>query len=833
MEYSILIFKTTGLLAFIVCWYLFNSKRKKSKSTGRRMLSTFFSLIVMFASFSASAQSQIEISGQVKDIETKENLLYSKVTVLNNQDSIISGGITNEKGFFKIPVNPGSYQIVISSLGYINDSVSIGLIRQESFLGVFKLQEDTLTLAEIEVVANSRTESLDKDVQLVTKTLRNGTTAAKDVLNKITGISYDDYAGVIKVDGDANIMVLVNGVEKSQEYIQNLNPERLLKVETIRDPGGRYGLEGYSAILNIVLKSNYSGTEVYVEEMQLVDIDTDGKDLDLLIGAVAGTYNYTRDNLNIYGGLRFGRKQFEITTESETEYEDGVVVFENAESNDPNALILEYNSRYNLGIDYQINPKHIISFESNMETFPLNGKQNSFDHITQVYSNDSLTDQFRFSSEGNSKKWESYNSLFYVGEFNKSNKLNMNFTYSNYRESFTSNTWQEEDYNREEEGVNKKQYTRFYAEFDHVLSPNKNIQFGYGNSWRELNNTYDISQLDISSKQMNMISNDFQLTDIRHKLYSNFSWKMNKKLGMRAGIAVETSSPSVLDQQFSYQVIQPLLDLKYNISKKVNIKFKYRVSTDYPTIAQTNPFVSQINSRVTETGNPFLRPSSTHRFSLRLNALRGLFAFEPYLHYSNNLIASIGDLGDNNVFNYRFENVDRYQRTGGKLNFRKYVKKYNFLIKSKLEVFHASVESASGTNSFFDWRAGVDLMYISPKHGSVLGLKYQHDMTKQINGLGYKKGDIDFWMLLYKQPLFKKKASVMVGYFLPIGLGANFNQGSYAESTGFRTTTNNDVSLVKNMFILEFTYRFSNGEKVKKKQKEVERESENGGGGPF
>ncbi len=38
--------------------------------------------------------------------------------------------------------------------------------------------------------------------------------------------------------------------------------------------------------------------------MQVVDIDTDKKNLQLLIGAFGGTYNYTRDNLNIYGGLR-------------------------------------------------------------------------------------------------------------------------------------------------------------------------------------------------------------------------------------------------------------------------------------------------------------------------------------------------------------------------------------------------------------------------------------------------------------------------------------------------------------------------------------------------
>ena len=774
---------------------------------------------------------KVEISGQVKDQETKENLLYSKVIVLNKTDSIIAGGITDEKGFFKIPVNPGQYKFVITSYGYISDTLSTRMVRDHIFLGVIKLNKNVLNLEEMKVLASSRTEYLDKDVQVVTESLKKGATAAKDVLNRITGITYDDYSGKLKVDSDENIMVLVNGVEKSQEYVQNLDPDRLLKVETTRDPGGRYGLEGYTAILNIILKTNYTGTELYLKEMQVVDVDTERKNLQLLIGRFSGTYNYTRDNLNIYGGLRLERSQFAITTESKTEYEDGLVVLENSESKGPNTNILQYESHYTLGIDYRLNPKHIISFESNIEALPVVNESSSFNSLTQVYSNDTLTDQYRFSTNSKNNKRETYNSLFYIGEFNKFNKLSVNFTYSNYRDFASNITWQEGAYTREEEGVNKKQYSRFYAEFDHVFSPKMNIQLGYGNTWRELDNVYDIVQTDINSGERFTFSNDFQLSDMRHKLYSNFMWKMSNKLGMRAGIAAETSSPKVDGQQLNYLIFQPLFDLKYDISKKLNVKFKYRVSNEYPTIAQTNPFVSQVNARITSTGNPFLKPSTTHQLSLRINMQHGLIALEPYMHYSNNTIATVGDLGSDNVFDYRFENVELYQRIGGKLNFRKYIKKHSILIKSNVEVFHATIESTSGVNSFADWRAGADLLYIFPKSGAVLGLKYQHEQTKRISGLGYNKGAVDFWMLLYKQPLFKKKASVTFGYFLPITLGANYNQDKHVETTGFSMQTDNNVSFVKNMFILEFSYRFSKGEKVKKKQKDIDQESEGGGGG--
>ena len=66
---------------------------------------------------------------------------------------------------------------------------------------------------------------------------------------------------------------------------------------------------------------------------------------------------------------------------------------------------------------------------------------------------------------------------------------------------------------------------------------------------------------------------------------------------------------------------------------------------------------------------------------------------------------------------------------------------------------------------------------------------------------------------------------------LPITLGAKFNQDKHLQTTGFSMQTDNNVSFIKNMFIIEFTYRFSKREKVKKKQKDIIQESEGAGGG--
>jgi len=214
---------------------------------------------------------------------------------------------------------------------------------------------------------------------------------------------------------------------------------------------------------------------------------------------------------------------------------------------------------------------------------------------------------------------------------------------------------------------------------------------------------------------------------------------------------------------------------------------------------------------------------------------QGMLALEPYTHYSTNTVVKVGELDATNMFNFRFENAELYQRHGGKMNFSKFIRKQKvgWILQSNLEVYHSKVVSTSKTNSFIDWRGDVDIIMMTLKTQSLLGLKYQRQQSKMISGLGYDKGDVDFWMLFYKRPMLKKRASVMFGYFLPINLGANFNQAFHAETDGIYMHTDNDVSLVKNMFILEFSFRFSKGKSVKKTEKEIEKEKEESGGRMF
>ena len=165
-----------------------------------------------------------ELSGQVKDAKTKENLEFCSVAVYNPKDSLITGGVTESKGFFTIPLEAGSYYLVIHNIGYKTDTTKMFTITENKFLGIIRLETDATTLGEVTVSTRADENQLDKDVQIVTDKMKAGTANAKEVLEKVNGVTYDRYNNTIKVDNSNKVMILVDGMERTRNTSRTCRP---------------------------------------------------------------------------------------------------------------------------------------------------------------------------------------------------------------------------------------------------------------------------------------------------------------------------------------------------------------------------------------------------------------------------------------------------------------------------------------------------------------------------------------------------------------------------------------------------------------------------------
>jgi len=769
------------------------------------------------------AQNKLQVTGQVKDAQSKTALEFCSISALNPKDSLIAVSGTNNKGFFAISLDPGAYKFILSFIGYKTDTTEIMAVTANKFLGVYKLEPDVKFLNEVKVKTNSAENQLDRDVQIVTDKMKEGTSNTKELLAKMNGVNFDRYSNSIKVDNDSKVIILVDGLEKDQEYIKNLSPDRVKKVEIIRDPGGRYALEGYSSVINIILKKDYQGTEIFVSNRSMVDPDAQKNEYTPVQNNASATVNYVYNKVNIYGKYSSYYNNFNLQSSSKKEYNNGLMI-ENVplDSNGMNTHVKQLYNNYTLGADYYINPKHTISFESDLSTQPWS-YNTSQENYKVIYSdNGSQLDNYISKSMNQSKNSSSYNSLFYEGKLNENNEINSNFTYSNYSDKYT-NLYKESSLNyRIENGTNNKNSTKFYLEYTHTFKNKTSIQIGYGNTWEQTHSNYTVDTLE----------NKFKYSDLRHKFYSYYSWQVSKTIGIKFGGAGETSEPDANGQKNSYLIFQPYADIKYKPNDKIDFKLKYRASSNYPNISQTNPFTSMIDQYSVRTGNPYLSPEVTHKISLQTDILGGLLTIEPYYHFSNNYITEIGTLRPDSIFEYNYSNMGNYKNYGVEARFTVPFGKSLFL-QSNFDFFKSSITYANKVNNMHDWTMSSQLIYQKEKTGTVAGFQYQNNLRKFITAQGYNKGDNDFWILFIQQPFFKKRLSVMLLYFTPITWGVDFNQGSYIKTDNYTESRFNDISFLKNMFLLEVSYRFNKGKTVNHKEKEIEKKDEKGTKGIF
>ncbi len=791
------------------------------------LLKSLVLLLTISLSSSMYAQSSVELSGQIKADIAGDNLMYCSVAVLNLADSLITGGITNEKGYFYIPVKPGSYKLAYSYMGYVSDTVIIGNISNSKFLGIYKMKKDLQSLDEVEVTASSRESSIDKDMQIVTDDMRQGASDAKEVLEKVPGLSYDRYNNTISVDNSSKVIFLVEGVEKNQEYIKNLAPERMKKVEVIRNPGGRYGLEGYSAIINIILRKDYVGQEFFINDQLLVDADQKYRQYLLPINGINATYNYSFNKFNVYAGITNHLQKFALKTANETIYENNSEIRETSPDEEPNMFFQNQITNYTLGADYYINPRNTLSFESNVSNFPKSNQQIDQTFQTNTYDSGELIDSYQYNTSLNKESNDSYNTLFYVGKLGNKDRIDASFSYNFYREQYANKTTYDDSSWRAEQGTNKKDFTKLNIEYNHEFTSKLNLQAGYGNTWKKLDNRF----VGTGSLALSDTSATFIQTEVRHNLFGYLSYSFSKKISAKAGLAAEYSNPVTETQNLQYMIYQPYFDLKYDFSKIASLKLMYRSDADYPSISQTNPFSSQLDPTTITTGNPNLKPSVINKLSLKLSVMQGLISLEPYYQFSNNYISQTGFLRPDGMFEYTYSNIGHYEDKGVQANFTIPIGKL-FIWQNSVRYYSSKITHDGYTNSLNDWKANSQLVFRGLKNNGVIVLNYRRDMGKNINALGYSRDNNDYWLLLVQQPFLKNRLTAMVGYMLPVNWGTNYDQGSYVKADGYEKYTHTDISVLKNMFIVKLSFRFNKG-KVKKSDKHIETDKEDSGSGIF
>ncbi len=128
------------------------------------ILSFFSFLFIIFFSFSqysykgAEFTKQFNVFGKIIDSESGEPLEYATVTILKvEENSVVTGGITDKDGVFNIPTSKGNYNILIEYISFKNYTINNLSVNENKDLGLISLIIDVESLDAVEIIAEETT----------------------------------------------------------------------------------------------------------------------------------------------------------------------------------------------------------------------------------------------------------------------------------------------------------------------------------------------------------------------------------------------------------------------------------------------------------------------------------------------------------------------------------------------------------------------------------------------------------------------------------------------------------------------------------------------------
>lgn len=678
-----------------------------------------------------SKSPQITITGKIVDAKTNEPLEYATVVLKDIKTQQIGGGITDEKGNFKIKTPKGTYDVRFEYISFKSITMSKKVLDKTMSFGTIKLKEDASTLDEVVVIAERTTVDirLDKKIYSIGKDLSVRGGNASDVLGNVPSVQVD-VEGAVSLRGNDNVTILIDGRPSAlvgingADALRQIPAEAIEKVEVITSPSARYDAEGTGGIINIILRKNkltgFNGSMQfdigYPERYgAALNANLRNKKWNFFTNtgfryrAVPGnsfsnSQFFSPEALNdrVIEDRTFGRLGRNLFTSFGTEYF----------INDNSSIIA--NIVLNRGNDDDTNTNII-------ERFAADGTINEATRRTENESEDE--DRIQYT-------------LDYINNFDgKGKKLSINLQYSKEEEDILNSIDEFEtpinELNDLEGVVESQNEERALLQLDFVIPKGENIQYelGYRGNYRDIFNGFfleEILQEDFDNGSLNVttiIDNGFQYQEFVNAGYFQYGQEF-KKFNLLAGLRYEHTAIEIdalnsddLDSDKSYGNLFPTFNLGYEIRDGESFSLGYNRRIRRPRGRFLNPFPSRSSESNIFSGNVDLDPVITDAFEVSYLRRWGKVTLSTSVYYNTSqdnwefIQENTGDITDNgDPILRRFPiNLSTQDRVG-----------YEFTLS------YRPFKAWSINTDFNLFRVTTDGEYVNPDTGQVFNFDFEN-----------------------------------------------------------------------------------------------------------
>ena len=592
------------------------------------------------------------LTGTIID-EQGQPVVYANVSLLNVADTcFITGGVSNESGYFAIPYEQEKVLVRISYVGY----KTVYKLCHQPELGTIRMQPDNYTLNGV-VVQGERPKVVLQGNSLmmnVEGTVMERLGTAEDVLTRVPMIVRrgENY----EILGKGAPLIYLNGRKlRALQELKNIQSDNIRNVEVIQNPGARYDASVNAVI--IIRTKRAAGEGLGVE---LSSWSRSGR----------GYANNERVNLTYRtGGLElfanlFGayNRRKSLGEFEQTVFADTLWVINNKQKDDVRNPFLE--GRF--GFNYQINDNHSFG----------GFYQNTYDYVKtrSEYDDDLLADGVSYDHLQNSSVKRDNNTpihqtnLYYTGKVGQLT-IDFNADYT-FRRQQSVNQQQELSAEYEDRDVNTENLTRsnLLAEKLFVTHPLWKGQIEIG---EEYTNTRWKSRFDNQDGYIANSNNEQHESNIAPFM------ELRQQIGrfqLSAGLRYEhveseyfVSGQRRGDQCRTYDDFFPSVSASTKV-KDVQLSLSYAKRTTRPSYWQLSSDVIYESRLNRQTGNPYLKPVKYHNLNMSV-MWKWFYLMTNFSHCVDPILYTAGSLEEDSKVNFviykNYDHADWFSVTLG------------------------------------------------------------------------------------------------------------------------------------------------------------------------
>lgn len=528
------------------------------------------------------------LTGTVID-ENGQPIGYANVALLNPSDStLLSGGVSNESGYFAIPYEQSKVLVRVSFVGY----KTVYRLCTSDHAGTIRLQPDTYMLNGVQVkgkriIVKAEDGHFVYNMPQLLEIMPADN--AYDALTRIPGVA--DTGDGLSFTG-RSVTLIINGKPTTQsggqiiERLKQMPAAQLAKAEVLPAAPAKYHVRGLA--INVVTK-DFTGTNQFSGQL------TGGwQQSKYGTGYAGGSVIYNHGKLSVDASYKFtdGKNYRQVEHEANHPLGDQRIAYNDKTRNRSNGI----DHDYRLGIDYAFSENHRLSLA-------YTGQWNST-RSTNITTGSAQSTQNTHQHEYLHNVDASYTASF---------GLQLGISYTNYQEPRTQyldghlNDITRNLYVDSRQKVGKWLFT---ADQTHTLRKGWELNYG-GKAQFSNNNSYQTT-LDENRQPLSDATSHIDYDERILNVYTGLGKQFGKSLNVEASVTLEQYHATKWNEWRVY----PQFNAMYVINANNSLNLSFSSESVYPSYWSTMSSIYYSSAYSEIWGNPDLKPMSKYEINL-------------------------------------------------------------------------------------------------------------------------------------------------------------------------------------------------------------------------